>query len=172
MEKDLFESPKSLLRWAYEDSVQYKKLEESFFSSEPTEQFVEYDVDMERDAQRLRFNEQPSDQMRKLVSHIVNDLRHALDQACYIAAHHFGWKKSRKIPNLYFPWATSPADLQGRLKSIPIELHQLILDAEPFGKQSNNEEGNDVIRELGKIAGPNKHQVALTGQAMRLENTI
>lgn len=163
---DLFESPKALLNWAYEDLQRFKELEKAFFESEPYKRVVEFDEKFQRNAHRLRFTRSPPDEMRKLASHIVNDLRHALDQAFVTSARFFGWKPTKRQNLIYFPWAKTRADLQHRLKPIPKEIHGVIYEAEPYFAQSDGSGGDDIIRELGRIAGPNKHEVALRSAAL------
>ena len=109
---DLFESPKLLLNWAWEDAQRFKELERAFFDGEPHERIVEFDEKFQRNAHRVRFVRTPPNEMRKLASHIVNDLRHALDQAFHTAPRRFGWQPTRKQSLLYFPWAKTPTDLQ------------------------------------------------------------
>ena len=162
---DRFESPKALLSWAYEDIQRFKELEGLFFDNEPYERIVEFDEEMGRDAHRIRFVKAVPDEMRKLASHIINDLRHSLDQAFVIAARHFGWEPSKKQTFIYFPWATCRSDLEGRLRLIPKEIHGILFEAQPYPAQGDSTGGNDAIRQLGTIAGPNKHEAVLTSHA-------
>lgn len=162
---DLFESPKALLTWAYEDTQRFKELEGRFFDSEPYETIVEFDPEFERDAHRIRFVDSPPSEMRKLASHIVNDLRHSLDQAFYAAATHFGWRPTKNQKVIYFPWVMSPSELEGRLRSIPEQIHEVTRKAEPYPAQDGGSGGNNVVRQLGFLGGPNKHEVALSSRA-------
>lgn len=165
---DLFESPKALLTWAYEDAARFKELEIAFFKNDPYEQIVEFDEGYQRDAHRIRFTDQPPAEMRKLASHIINDLRHALDQAFVTASKFFGWVPDRKDRTLlYFPWAKDLNDLtQFRLRGIPIQIHKVVTEAQPYFAQDDGTGGDNFIRELGRIAGPNKHEAALTSRAV------
>lgn len=165
---DLFESPKALLTWAYEDAKRFKELEVAFFDGNPYEQIVEFDEVYQRDAHRIRFTSQPPAEMRKLASHIINDLRHALDQAFVTAAKFFGWLPDRKDRSLlYFPFSKDLTDLtKHRLRGIPVEVHKVIVDAQPYFAQNDGTGGNDITRELGRIGGPNKHEAALTSRAV------
>ena len=56
---DLFESPKALLNWAYEDTERFKQLERAYFSSEPYERFVDFDPERQRDIHRVRLVDSP-----------------------------------------------------------------------------------------------------------------
>lgn len=163
---DIFESPKSLLNWAYDDLLRFKELERAFFESEPYERFVEFDSEFQRNAHRIRFTETPPDEMRKHASHIVNDLRHSLDQAYVTAARYFGWKPTQKKKFIYFPWAINKTDLKHLLKTVPEEIHRTMYDVQPYFTQDDGSGGDNIVRELGKIAGPNKHEVALTSLAI------
>lgn len=171
---DVFESPKALLTWAYEDAKRFKELEVKFFEAEPYEHIVEFDEVFQRDAHRIRFTTTPPAEMRKLASHIVNDLRHSLDQAFYSAAKHFGWKPERKDRTLlYFPWSKNLRDLTNfRLKGIPEQIHKVIIDAQPYFAQDNDTGGDDIVRELGKIGGPNKHEAALASRGVVALNKL
>ena len=165
---DLFESPKALLTWAYEDAKRFKELEVAFFDSRPYQQIVEFDEAYQRDAHRIRFTAQPPVEMRKLASHIINDLRHALDQAFVTAAKSFGWKPDRKERSLlYFPWSMNLLDLtKHRLRGTPEQIHKTVIDAQPYFAQDDGTGGDNLIRELGRISGPNKHEAALTSRAV------
>jgi hypothetical protein len=166
MSDDLFESPKALLNWAWEDMQRFKEVERAFFESEPYQTVVEFDDEMQRNAHRLRFTQPIPYELRKLASHIINDLRHSLDQAFCTAAKFFGWEPCGNQTVIYFPWATTKADLMARLKRIPVEIHPILFEAEPYPAQNDGSSGNDMIRQLGKIAGPNKHEAVLNAAAI------
>lgn len=168
MSDDLFESPKALLNWAYEDARRFKELERAFFDGQPYDQFTEFDEEMGRDAYRIRFNRIVPDEMRKLASHVINDLRHSLDQAFTIATRFFGRAPSRGSKHIYFPWVGSPKMLRDRLDDwgIPAEIHPIVFEAQPYPAQNDATGGNDIVRQLGKIAGPNKHEAALSASAV------
>lgn len=166
MNHDLFESPKALLNWAYEDTEQFKELERAFFGSEPYEGFVDFDAERQRDIHRVRMVDSPPAEMRKLASHVINDLRHSLDQATFAAASFFGWLPSRTQKVIYFPWSSGPTDLKGQLGRIPEEIHQIFSEVEPYDTREKPSRGNDVIRQLGTLGGPNKHEVALSSQVI------
>lgn len=164
---DLFESPKALLTWAYEDAQRFKELEIEFFKNDPYERIIEFDAAYQREAHRIRFTSEPPTEMRKLASHVINDLRHSLDQGFVTAAKFFGWEPSRKERTLlYFPWSKNLRDLtEFRLKGIPEQIHKVIIDAKPYFAQDDGSGGDDIVRALGSIAGPNKHEVALASRA-------
>jgi hypothetical protein len=168
--EELFESPASLISWAYEDTQRFKELEELFFRFDCYEHISEYDPEFERDALRIRFIKPLPPEFRKLASHIVNDLRHALDQGFVIAARHFGWQPLKNQTVLYFPWARDEADLKGRLRNIPVEIHDIIIEHQPYFANDGGTAGSNMLRELGRIAGPNKHEAVLgSGANLRLK---
>lgn len=159
--EELFESPAALIGWAYDDTQRFREIEHAFFGPESYEEIVEFDEEAGMDAHRLRFVSDPPDELRKLASHIVNDLRHSLDQSFSIAAKHFGWQPSKSKKFLYFPWATDAADLQTRLWDIPKDIHDIIIAHQPYYATDDGSAGSNMIRELNNIAGPNKHEAAL-----------
>lgn len=130
---------------------------------------MEFDEEMGRNAHRIRFIRTVPDEMRKLASHIINDLRHSLDQGFVIASKFFGWTPiPKKVKFIYFPWSSSRRDLEGTLArwQIPSEIHQILFEAEPYRAADDGTGGNDIVRQLGKIAGPNKHEAVLTSRAI------
>ena len=101
---------------------------------------------------------------RLILVSIINDLRHSLDQACCIA---YEYVSEEEAPaNLYFPFASTPGDLEKRLEKsfpagrFPTELHDAILSTRPYYSDDSHEAGNRHLCWLSKVA-QRKHRLVV-----------
>lgn len=157
---DDFESVKILVEGVREDVEEVLNLLVSHFESlSPIAQ-------IERDEERSDYvvflkAPQASNRLRRKVSDIVNNLRHSLDQIAYASA----VAVNNKVPrNAYFPMAASSSDFDdklfgkgGRCRDIPEELRPFFRKLQPWWSSPTGQQGDDALRSLGIIAGPNKH---------------
>ncbi|HUF86271.1 MAG TPA: hypothetical protein VMM59_02720 [Thermohalobaculum sp.] len=96
---------------------------------------------------------------------VVVDARNALDQAMYAATICIDGKA--RGTKTHFPFARDPDDFvtlfgrKGQCRDISRSIIPHLKELEPWWQGQNHMGGNDVLRTLGKISGPNKHQVSL-----------
>ncbi len=157
---DPFESALELLSWAKADADKLDKLIDAYFAGKPDQPFTRTNPRTRIKTYGAKLVRPLPSETRRHVSDCVSHLRHSLDQALYAAAKVIG-----KEPDgdLYFPWAESPADLEGRLRHsrMPAELHDTIRKIAPYPAGDGYTVGDTMFRELARIAGPNKHRFAI-----------
>ena len=86
MAHDPFESPKLLIDAAREDLQDLEARCKAFFHSKPYTEVQEIERETGNKLFRLRLVRKPPGRLRTRASSIVNDLRHALDQAVVASA--------------------------------------------------------------------------------------
>jgi hypothetical protein len=116
---------------------------------------------------------QPPARLRYVTYSAVNDLRNALDQSVCASASAI---KHTTVSDAYFPFAENPNDLDGMLWSkrysdIRDSLKPFLRSLQPYPTSNAYEGGDDLLRALGKIANPNKHQIPLAIGARNLEGS-
>ena len=100
---------------------------------------------------------------RGKASNVVKNLRDALDQAVYAAS----WKLTGKSSkHTHFPFGSDPEDFKkaialNRCSDIPTKLYPILSSFEPYPTGNTYPGGDNALRLLGRISGPNKHQIAL-----------
>ncbi|HEY0412683.1 MAG TPA: hypothetical protein VGD66_06050 [Allosphingosinicella sp.] len=168
VDSDPFESPKLLVSGAREDIDQFESGEGAFFGPGDVGVTVqEVDPKTKYTFVKFRITKAIPTVLRRRANNILNDLRHALDQALFAAARIV----LKEDPgDVHFPFATSPKDLEGRLKAtrkgagvlkIPVALHDVIRSFEPYPRGNGHDGGDDLLRLLGAVSGPNKHQFTI-----------
>lgn len=90
------------------------------------------------------------DGMERSATEALQNLRNSFDQSLYAAQTALSVKSKN-----YFPWATSPADLETRLRGIPGELHAAIRELHPYGREYG---GDDVVRAAAHLVN-DKHRI-------------
>jgi len=166
-----FDRPKESIAWAREaineldvsflDFFRPKPFGPIIQGQKPYGQVVNIDPETGNEVHKFKiFKTLPSSLSRKATEALGN-LRNSFDQAVYAAC-----VSIRKVPkkrNLYFPWKTSLADLDGTLKNgpVPTEFWDVIKREEPYPTGNGYTGGDDTIREIAKLAN-GKHTVGLT----------
>lgn len=97
--------------------------------------------------------------LRRKATEALTNSRHAFDQATF-AARNLTAGPSRK--SIYFPWSTTPRDLERLLEARGIDkrLWDIFASHEPYPTSDTHAGGNDIIRALATIAN-DKHTVGL-----------
>jgi hypothetical protein len=136
----------------------------AFIEDQPYQEVCEFDPNCGEYVHKLIVKGTLPDVVRKHVYHAISDLRHALDQAVYASV--CVLTGAPPVEDAYFPWARSRKDMLARLraKKIPEVLHPVIGLFEPYARGDHGPGGDDIFRLLGKVAGPNKHQVAISAK--------
>ena len=97
------------------------------------------------------------DKARHVAATGIIDLKHALDQAACAA---FQIVTGREPDGVYFPFATNPKDLRGRLaKMMPPELHPVLEGFQAYPTGPGHPGGSDHLCTLSKVANQ-KHRIS------------
>lgn len=162
-EYDPFESPKLLIEGAQENIADFQARSDAFFGGNPTARVEEIDRSTGEKLIKLRITAALPGRLRVKASDALNNLRHALDQAVCASSVALRGKAATQA---YFPFGRSPDDVADILKSsryshVPAELHALLVGFEPYPPGADHAGGDELLREFGRISGPNKHQSLL-----------
>ena len=104
---------------------------------------------------------------RGRVSHVIKDLRDALDQVVSAATEYI---IGRPVKQAHFPFGESADDLENSLSrkkarmcnQIAPELYNVLRRIEPYPTTDVDSPGDDFLKLLSKVSGPNKHRITLT----------
>lgn len=161
-----FSSARALIRWARED-IQQLELESEFFLSGESYEIIEEPEPVSGDTLiKARMAPVP-DQLCKLASHALWDLKHALDHATFAAVQAI---RGREAAEVYFPICSHPNDLEARLRSTPkgqsqlrypTELHDVFRKLEPYPTSDQYVGGGDEFIAISRLANSTKHAIAL-----------
>lgn len=163
--ENLFESSKALLSGAREAFADFEKILDDEYKAMPQPEFV-MDAEMfpPWSVWRYSLKGRPTTRLRKRAYDVVSDTRNALDQAVYAANRAFGGKAGAR--NIYYPFADDPTSFEalfaakgGRCRDVHPELVPHLRAMTPWWSARGS--GDNVLRTLGKLAGPNKHQVII-----------
>lgn len=152
---DPFESPKALIQGAKEDLANVEALIDAYRADATCAPIVHYDRQTAHKFIKLRIVNAPPPRIRYLVSGILNNLRHCLDQAANAAAVELRGGER----NGYFPFAKDISDIdhiiKKNCKTFPAELTEYLISFKPYGG------GDDLLYALSKVAGSNKHRITV-----------
>jgi hypothetical protein len=148
-----FESPKMLIDEAKASIADFKVACDLFVQDHTYNIINEVDRNTREQVIKLRFLRKMPPRLRITASHIVNDLRHSLDQAVCDGAVLLGRKHARGV---HFPFAKSAAEFENEAKNRLKDVHS---DLVAFVKGFKAHYGGDgLLYAVGSLAGPNKHQ--------------
>lgn len=165
-----FESPKLLIARAKENIADFDARYKTYMESRPYEVVTEPEPKSPNKITKIRLTKQIDPMMRAVLSDALNNLRHALDQAVNDAAVLLRGGKR----DCYFPFGQNAKAFEliytsKRYKTVPIDIRDHLNSLQPyFG-------GDDLLHALGRLSGPNKHQVVLriaAGAAHSVKPTI
>lgn len=151
-----FESPKFLLDLTGENVTEFDAICGAFFRNARAAKMIHVDPETGNKTHKLIFGNPIPNRARHIAATAISDIRHSLDQATCASVRLL----TGSVPDkLYFPFATNPNDLNGRLrKTIPEPLHPILRTFEPYPRGQGYVGGNDILSKLSSAAGPNKHQ--------------
>ena len=109
-----FDSPKSLIKHAREDLLDLIAICKKAFAGGGYDHIIDRDSDTGHKRNKIKFTGSIPSRAGYVGSNILNNLRHALDQALIASVANLTGHRGGII---YFPFATSPIDLKGRLNS-------------------------------------------------------
>lgn len=160
-----FETPSETIGWGKEAIEEIKVAFRAFCSDrENLREIKEVDLETGYETVKVKvFKPLPSTIRRKFTEALCN-IRHSFDQSVYGACWAIG---KRPKDSIYFPWATTPTDMDARLGAnsskppkIPCQFWPTLRGFEPYFTGNGYSGGKDVIRSLAKIAN-RKHTVSL-----------
>lgn len=165
-----FESPKLLVDGAKTNLIDFESGCNSFIQ-DCTYDTIRYIEPKSGDkVVKFRFHHRMPPKLRLSAYRILNDLRHALDQAVCDGAISLGRPNAKGV---YFPFGKEPKnfddEVTNKCKNVHPDLIALIRGFKPhYG-------GDDLLYALSSIAGPNKHQrvisMSLNHSGLQIEPT-
>lgn len=148
-----FESPKLLVDGAKTSFINFKSTYDTFIENCTYDIVYSTDPNTRQKVVKLRFQQRLSPQLRLSASRIVNDLRHAMDQAVCDGAISLGRRNGKGV---YFPFGKTPKNLDDEVKERCKQVDPALIT---FIRGFNSHYGgDDLLYGLGSLAGPNKHQ--------------
>jgi len=148
-----FESPKLLIECAPENIDRLDKYCHEYFSGSPYEVVEKIDHMTKAKTCCFRFQKKLPSKIRTVSHSILNDLRHALDQAVCESVIVLGNKNAKET---YFPFARDISDLPERMnkacKKVHPEIQEYLKNLRPYN------DGDAILWSLSRHSGPNKHQ--------------
>ena len=162
-----FTSARELVNWAREDANDLDLAEQIFFGGHPYTRLREFDAKAGHDVLKLRVPAVPS-HMRKLATHAVWSLKHALDHATCSAILAVTGQTPEEVT---FPFVSHRNALEGRLTAVskrhpkgkyPLELLPLFRRFEPYPTSDGLIDGSDELCAISRMANASKHSVGLS----------
>lgn len=160
-----FSHPLKTWRWAQKQINQFEVAERAFFKENPGKEFSYLEFMTTQWVHGIEFPVRPTDELEEMAYRATGDLRNALDQSVFAAC------KSLNVSNpkhANFPVGDSEKSLQRQLTSvkgpyrdIPVALHRVLLGHKAFYPDTEQGEGNRLLRGLADMANPNKHHLPL-----------
>jgi hypothetical protein len=155
---DPFESPRFLIAQISQNIAEFDTIRQRFFDVNPGRLLVDYDVKTGNKVYKITFGQPLPMKLRSIAAAGIVDLRHSLDQATCAAVEQVTGRPASN--RLYFPFASNPKDLRGRLsKEIPPELHPTFLAFESYPTGHDYTGGSDLLCDLSKAA-QRKHRIS------------
>ncbi|WP_441256430.1 hypothetical protein AB7Z32_23675 [Bradyrhizobium sp. 482_C4_N1_1] len=156
-----FESPKFLIGQTREQLIELDRILIPYFSHHLL--IAENEPRTNRKIIKQVFTGPIPGRVRHIAASGIADMRHALDQATCSA---FEIVTGKSAPNtLYFPIASSPADLASRLtRALPPSLHAVFQSFQSYGPSPSYEGGSTILAALSKAA-QRKHRVTCSVHA-------
>jgi hypothetical protein len=150
------------LEWAHDDLDELEREMLAFYDSDACEKVTELDPKSGNYAHKVRVKKPVPEGWRKLVSHALADIRHSIDQSLFAACS--ALSDELIDVDVSFPWGTHRNDFEARMrkrKYIPQELYPALRRCYPYPTGDGYPDGDDEIFEIRKLAGGNKHRVAI-----------
>lgn len=152
---DPFESPKLLFDGALNDIKNFESQCKDFLDSCYAIPVEKVNKKTGENIIKYRVIQKIPGHFRVIVSNVINNLRHSLDQSVNCAAIELGATKR----NNYFPFAKDANEfsltVKKRCPSVPPNLLKVLEEFKPYGG------GDDLLYSFNRITGANKHQVLL-----------
>jgi hypothetical protein len=148
-----FESPKLLVEDAKTSLSEFGRACDTFLENCTYDTIRYIDPKSREHVVKLRLHHRIPRKVQLPAHHILNDLRHALDQAMCDGAMALGRPNAKGV---YFPAGKTPADfarqIADKCKRVDHRLVDFVEDLKA------HEGGDELLYTLTKLAGPNKHR--------------
>lgn len=171
-----FDSPKSLIGHAKEDLAKVVATSNDALRTSRHVEVIDREPETGYKRYKIKFDGKFPTRISYDVNNILNSLRHSLDQSLVASVEALTGKRSGTI---YFPLRTTRDDFESWLLSknfagVPSDLYPILRSFEPYPSGTEYPGGNDLLCDVAKIVGPNKHQVTIKaglnlGPQFRLE---
>jgi len=147
---DPFDSAKRCLSWGKKHVGDFKSRVWDFIETKPQTTVVEYDSQGICEYHKIKMVRSLPDELANIVSDAVQNLRQALDQACFVLGQFSSITNPR---NTKFPFADNDPEFKGRLakKDFPNDIKPLLASFKPY------KGGNDFLWALNRVCNTNKH---------------
>lgn len=170
---DPHESEKYLVRWARAKVEELEQRCDAFLTDQSTYAVVvERDPEAKKQIHKIVLQKPLPWELRGIASDTVKNLRDALDQACLHSTQRINafLNRARRGKRTHFPFGENPMDFDKVLagesgrqsKDIAAELHPILRSFQPYPRGEGYSGGNDRLRHIGRVSGPNKHDLTLT----------
>lgn len=160
-----FLHPLKTCRWAKKQIGQFEASERAFFKDNPGKEFSYVEFVTTQWVHGVEFSVRPTDELEEQAYRAVGDLRNSLDQAIYAACKSLGVDDPKRAN---FPigdgkkhFERQLASTGGPYRDIPVAPHPKISGFMPYPPETENAEGNSLLRALAEMANPNKHHLPL-----------
>lgn len=161
-----FESPKALIRRAYEQIGEYERELADFGKIEPFIRIVDVDSEPGVEIHKIRITRDLPRKLSVIFGDISKNLRSALDHAVYGCAVALGVPHPKGTA---FPIADHPNGVVGSLKAmkdLPAEIHPLLISFRP------HEGGNRLIWGLNEVRNSNTHRLLVPFAKVGMANIM
>lgn len=168
MAEDPHESEKYLVRWAKAKVEDLAQRSDGFVNSDSTYALVvDFDEKAGKQFHKIVLKQEFPWELRGIAADTVKTLRDALDQSVLHCTQRIRRPKGK---GTHFPFGENPADfddvLSGKTarqsKDLAPELHPILRSFQPYPTGQGYTGGNDRLRHIGRVSGPNKHELTLT----------
>lgn len=160
-----FAVAKDSISWAEEAIAEFDGVARAFFQPDAAHRLTEFDPDTGENVLKVRLVKPLPKALRRKATEALLSLKHSFDQATFAARTLTSGMSDKSV---YYPWASGPADLIGRLKRYGIDerLWDVFAAHEPYRRSDGYAGGDDLIRTLATMANQ-KHTVglAVSGEA-------
>ena len=157
---DVFSTATDSVDWAHEAIDQFQSEFAAFVADgDNCHFFVDFDEKTGEHIYKFKIFKPAPSRMRKLATEAIAHSKNSFDQSNFAAISCFRVVKK----SVYFPWATTPTDLDRLLieRDIPEKLWPAFRVQEPYPRSNEHPGGDDLIRNLATIAN-RKHTIGLS----------
>jgi hypothetical protein len=170
--KDPHESEKYLVRWVKVKVEDLGQRCDAFIDDDATYALVtEFEHETPKQIRKIVLQKPIPWDLRGIASDAIKNIRDALDQTCLHCTERLNsfFGRHRKGKGTHFPFGENPVDFDNVLlgvsgrqsKDIAPELHPVLQSFQPYPTGEGHVGGNDRLRHIGRVSGPNKHELTL-----------
>lgn len=158
-----FIAPQAQIQWAKDAILELEAEFNNFIDNCDHSRPVEKQDGTDLYVEKFRIDTPLPSIFARRTSEVLNNIKNSFDMALFSACCAIG-RRPLKNDDLYFPWKTNPADLEGSLtkkkKPIPAEFWKTIRSHEPYFAGQGYTGGSNLIRAMAKLVNQ-KHTFGL-----------